>query len=82
MKIFIALCLVAVSLAYDDVLSQVLKSPKATLQLYTDFKSKQQLQYLNTEMRIVTSMASIPEETFWRNEEPNILVAKHRGKII
>jgi len=52
MKIFIALCLVAVAFASEDALAEVLKSPKATLQLYSDYKAKEHIQYLNAEDRM------------------------------
>jgi len=52
MKIFIALCLVAVSLAYEDALLVILKSPKATLKLYGDFKSKQHMKFGASEDRM------------------------------
>ncbi|KAL5271989.1 hypothetical protein ACHWQZ_G000252 [Mnemiopsis leidyi] len=52
MKILLALCLVATTLAFEDVLRDVLKSPKATLQLYGDFKAKEHLNYLHSEDRM------------------------------
>lgn len=45
MKVIAALCLLAVSLAYEDALSLILKSPKATLKLYGDFKAKENLRF-------------------------------------
>ena len=52
MKIFLALCLVASALAFDDALKEVLKSPKETLQLYNGFKSQQHLSYAVNEDRM------------------------------
>jgi C1A family cysteine protease len=52
MKILLALCLVAVSLASEDALSVILKSPKATLKLYGDFKTKQNIKYVAAEDRM------------------------------
>ena len=52
MKIFLALCLVATTFAFEDVLRDVLKSPKATLELYGDFKAKEHLNYLQAEDRM------------------------------
>merc|ERR1719445_284754 len=52
MKILLALCLVATTFAFDDVLRNVLKSPKATLQLYGDFKAKEHLNYRQSEDRM------------------------------
>ncbi|XP_063676213.1 uncharacterized protein LOC134812650 [Bolinopsis microptera] len=52
MKIFIVLCLVVASAAYKDPLSLILKSPKATLKLYSDFKSKQDLKFSLAEDRM------------------------------
>jgi len=52
MKILLALCLVTTTLAFEDVLRDVLKSPKATLQLYGDFKAKEHLNYIQSEDRM------------------------------
>lgn len=53
MKVIIALCLtLAVTLAAEESLSSILKSPKATLKLYGDFKSKEHLQYNAAEDRL------------------------------
>ena len=52
MRVLIALCLVAAALASEDVLSVILKSPKATLKLYGDFKSKQHMKFGAAEDRM------------------------------
>ena len=52
MKILLAICLVATAFALEDVLRNVLKSPKETLQLYGDFKAKEHLNYLRSEDRM------------------------------
>merc|ERR1719312_241173 len=52
MKILLALCLVTTTLAFEDVFRDVLKSPKATLQLYGDFKAKEHLNYIQSEDRM------------------------------
>ena len=49
MKILLTLCLVATTLAFEDDLRDALKSPKATLQLYGDFKAKEHLNYPKAE---------------------------------
>ena len=52
MKIFLVICLVAASLAAEDVLRGILRSPKETLQLYGDFKSQEHLKFLASEDRM------------------------------
>jgi len=52
MKILLALCLVATSFALEDVLSGILRSPKATLQLYGEFKAQEHLTFLSSEDRL------------------------------
>jgi len=51
MKIFLALCLVAGCLA-EDVLNGILRSPKATLQLYGEFKADEHLNFQANEDRM------------------------------
>ena len=51
MKIFLVLCLVTGTLAMD-VLNSVLRSPKATLKLYGDFKSGEGLNFQASEDRM------------------------------
>ena len=45
MKLFLLICLGAVALAYEDRLASILKSPKATLKLYSNFKDSQHLAF-------------------------------------
>ena len=52
MKIFLVFCLLAASLATEDVLRSILRSPKATLQLYGEFKTQQHLNFLSSEDRM------------------------------
>ncbi|XP_063677722.1 uncharacterized protein LOC134813772 [Bolinopsis microptera] len=52
MKIFLVICLVAASLAAEDVLRGILRSPKETLKLYGDFKSQEHLKFLASEDRM------------------------------
>ena len=52
MKILLALCLVATTFALEDVLNAVLKSPKATLQLYGEFKDQEHLKFRASEDRM------------------------------
>ena len=52
MKIFIVLCLVAVSLAKESHLKAILRSPGETLKLYQDFKTKEHLNFDNAEDRL------------------------------
>ncbi|XP_063694078.1 uncharacterized protein LOC134825807 [Bolinopsis microptera] len=52
MKIFLVICLVAASLAAEDVLRGILRSPKMTLELYGDFKSQEHLKFLASEDRM------------------------------
>ena len=45
MKFLLALCLVATAFCLEGALNSILRSPKETLQLYSDFKSKESLQF-------------------------------------
>ena len=52
MKIFIAFCLLTSTLSLESSLRGILKSPKETLKLYGDFKTKEQLQFADSEDRL------------------------------
>jgi len=52
MKIFLVFFLLAASRATEDVLRSILRSPKATLQLYGEFKTQQHLNFLSSEDRM------------------------------
>ena len=52
MKIILVLCLVAATFAAENTLRGILKSPKQTLQLYSDFKAHESLNFRASEDRL------------------------------
>lgn len=52
MKLLLTLCLVATTLAVEDALRDILKSPKKTLQLYDNFKAQEHLKFEVNEDRL------------------------------
>ena len=52
MVLLIALCLVAGAISHETSLSHILQSPSATLKLYRDYKTEQQLNYESSEDRM------------------------------
>lgn len=52
MKVFLLLCLIGIAFAYEDPLKAILRSPKATLNLYSSYKTNENIHYSATEDRM------------------------------